>query len=376
MGSTARPTATPTRRRTGRAGGGSPALPFSTGVARAHRPDPLARVPDPGPPPAADDVRVERLPLPPAAGGGALSRYRPAPDGRALPFEWTLNPYRGCEFACGYCYARYTHGFLGLDDPVAFEKRIFVKDDLAPALARDLDRRVAPGHRIALGTATDPYQPAERVHQVTRACLQVMARRAAGGRPLRLSITTKSDLVLRDLDLLRVLARHGSLHVNVSITTLDRRLARLLEPRAPTPERRLRVVRVLAAEGIETGVFLMPVLPGLTDDPGALEHVVARAAECGARYLVHQVAFLREPTRSFWLDRVGRDFPALLERYRRWYAGGAHADGDLRAAVARRVSRSRRRHGLAESPTDAAPPDPQLLLGFAATPVAASHVEV
>jgi len=300
---------------------------------------------------------VTLTPLPVGASAGALSRC----EGGGMPFEWTLNPYRGCEFACGYCYARYTHGYLGLEDPRDFERRIFHKEGLPRALARDLDHRVAKGHRIAIGTATDPYQPAERRLGVTRDCLRVMAR----GSGLRVSITTKSDLVERDLDLLRVLASRGSLHVNFSVTTMDRRLARVLEPRAPSPERRLRALRTLAADGIETGVFLMPVLPGLTDGPGALEEVASEAAAAGARYVVHQVVFLREPTRSFWMGLLREKYPALVARYGRWFAGGAHIDDALRAGVARRVARVRRRLRLADGPSDRAPPDPQLTLGFA-----------
>jgi DNA repair photolyase len=130
------------------------------------------------------------------------------------------------------------------------------------------------------------------------------------------------------------------------------------------PTRRLRAVRALAAEGIETGVFLMPVLPGLTDGPRMLEDVGEAASAAGARYLRHQVVFLREPTRSFWLARLGERWPALVGRYRRWFAGGVRADPDLLAAVARRVTRIRRRYGLADGPTDRAPADPQLALPF------------
>jgi DNA repair photolyase len=295
-----------------------------------------------------------------ATGGGDRAKPLPFDRAKPLPFEWTLNPYRGCEIACGYCYARYTHGFLGLDDPLDFERRIFGKEDLPRLLARDLERRVAPGQRIAVGTATDPWQPVEREKEITRGCLRVFARH----RGLRLSFTTKSDLVLRDLDLLRVVARRSSLHVNLTVTTLDRRLARALEPRAPTPPRRLQAVRALAAEGIETGVFLMPVLPGLTDGPGMIEDLAAAAAAAGARYLCHQVVFLREPTRTFWRDQLRARWPALVPRYARWFAGGAYAGEDLREAVARRVARARRRHGLAGGPSDRAPADPQLSLAF------------
>lgn len=332
---------------------------FGPDAGAAGRPPRVAAVPGPAPDPGATRPSYEVLP--PAPGGGALSRCSPCGDGRRLPFEWTLNPFRGCEFACGYCYARYTHRYLGMEDPRDFERRILVKEGLPRLLERDLAERVAPGHRIALGTATDPYQPAERSAEATRGCLRVFARHAG----LRLSITTKSDLVLRDLDLLRVIARRSSLHVNVTVTTLDRRLARGIEPGAPTPARRLAAVRALAAEGIESGVFLMPVLPGLTDDRRAVRELCRAAAASGARYLCHQVVFLREPTRSVWMGVLRARFPALLSRYERWFGRGGTCDEEIRRAVARRVSRARSDAGLADGPTDRAPADPQLTLAFA-----------
>ena len=321
--------------------------------------------------------RLPPAPLPSSATAGALSRcaargpvHVGAGSDRAgtsktepLPFEWTLNPYRGCEFACGYCFARATHWYLGFDDPGDFERRIFWKEDMARALSRDMERRVAPGQRIAIGTATDPYQPLERRKEITRSCLRVFARRAAAGdHGLRLSITTKSDLVLRDLDLLRVIAASNSLHVNLSLSTLDPDLARDLEPGAPSPQKRLHVLRTLAAEGIETGVFLMPVIPGLTDAPGAVEDAAAAAAAHGAGYLVHQCLFLREPVRSWWLERLRKIRPALVARHEEWYRERTHAGVDYRRSLALRVARARRAAGLADGPSDRAPADPQLTL--------------
>jgi len=314
---------------------------------------PPERAAGPAPPP---ERGVTVAAIAPAPTGSALSRYDPR--GGRLPFEWSLNPYRGCEIGCGYCYARYTHRYLGHDDPADFERRIYAKEDLPRLLARDLERRVARGQRIAVGTVTDPYQPAERTREITRACLRVFARHAG----LRISITTKSDLVLRDLDLLRVLAKRGSLHVNLSLTTVDRRLARALEPRAATPGRRLAAIRALAAEGIEAGVFLMPVLPGLTDDPASLDALGRSAAAAGARYLCHQVVFQSEPTKSHWREFLRARFPALAPRYDAWFARGAYAEDDLREAIARRVARVRRVHRLADAPADTAPADPQLTL--------------
>ena len=181
-----------------------------------------------------------------------------------MPFAWTINPYRGCEFGCVYCYARYTHEFLELRDPMDFERRIFVKRKAAEVLERTLARTPIGLDSIAIGTATDPYQPAERTFGLTRSMLEVFAR--VGG--IRLSITTKSNLVVRDLDLLKKIAERSEISVNFSLITMNRRLQRVLEPRAPRPELRLRALRELAAEGIRCNVLMMPMIPGLTDATG------------------------------------------------------------------------------------------------------------
>src|ERR1700694_395507 len=161
-------------------------------------------------------------------------------DSNRVPFEWTINPYRGCEFACKYCYARYTHEYMELDGS-EFEQKIFVKQDAAPLLAQEMSRKYSyesktseyqEAEHIAIGTATDPYQPAEREYGVTRACLKELAKREG----ISVSITTKSNQVTRDIDILKEIAAKSELHVNITITTLKARLARLLEPRAPRPD--------------------------------------------------------------------------------------------------------------------------------------------
>src|SRR6267154_5661965 len=158
-------------------------------------------------------------------------------DSKRVPFEWTINPYRGCEFACKYCYARYTHEYMELDGS-EFERKIYLKKDAAPLLAYDISRKYSyasersggerPDH-IAIGTATDPYQPAEREHGVTRACLEELAKREG----LSISVITKSNQIVRDIDLFKKIAERSELSLNITITTLRPKLARLLEPRAP-----------------------------------------------------------------------------------------------------------------------------------------------
>jgi DNA repair photolyase len=181
---------------------------------------------------------------------------------RGLPFTWTINPYRGCEFACRYCYARYTHEFMEMRNGADFEQKIYVKQHAADLLRHEL-RRVKPAEAIALGTATDPYQPAERRYEITRGILEEFARH----RGFEVGIVTKSNLVVRDLDLLQKVAENNRLSINVTVTTLSTDLARILEPRAPRPDLRLDAVRQLSEAGFDVGVSCSPVLPGITDSP-------------------------------------------------------------------------------------------------------------
>ena len=168
-----------------------------------------------------------------------------------VPFTWTINPYRGCEFACKYCYARYTHEFMEMRDGVDFERKIYVKQQAAWLLRQDL-KKVKRGEEIAIGTATDPYQPAEKRFEVTRGILEELALHHG----LEIGIVTKSDLILRDVDLLRRVAEHNSLFVNITITTMNAELARILEPRAPRPDLRMKAVRELNAAGVNAGCHL------------------------------------------------------------------------------------------------------------------------
>src|ERR1700726_4704899 len=188
---------------------------------------------------------------------------------RQMPFTWTINPSRGCEFGCRYCYARYTHEFMEMRDGMEFEQKIYVKQHAARLLRHEL-RRVKQDEAIALGTATDPYQPAERRYEVTRGILEEFALH----RGFELGIVTKSNLIVRDLDLLKEVAKANRLSVHVTITTLDIELARILEPRAPRPDLRLDAVRALAHAGLRVGVSCSPVAPGITDAPADLEALI------------------------------------------------------------------------------------------------------
>ncbi len=266
-------------------------------------------------------------------------------DSARVPFPWTINPYRGCEFGCRYCYARYTHEFMEIEGG-EFERKIYVKRDAAGALERDLGTRHRPGEHIAIGTATDPYQPAERDFGVTRALLERLAEREG----LSLSLTTKSDQVTRDLELFRRIAARSTLEINITVTTVRTRLARLLEPRAPRPDLRLAALRRLREAGISAGVFAMPLLPGLTDAEDDLDRLAKAAREAGAQWLGASVLFLMPSALKEFVPFIEKRFPRLHERYRRWYVERSGPPESYREEIRERVARMRRKYGLGAGP--------------------------
>jgi len=235
---------------------------------------------------------------------------------RALPFTWTINPYRGCEFACKYCYARYTHEFMEMRDGIDFEQKIYVKQHAAGLLRHEL-HKVKPKEAISLGAATDPYQPAERRYEVTRGILEEFSRH----RGFELGIITKSNLVVRDIDLLTEIAKKNLLSVHVTITTLNTELARILEPRAPRPDLRVDAVRALALAGLRVGLSCSPVLPGITDSPDDLESLVRTASEAGADYVFANPLFLKPCSAAVFIPFLETNFPDLAANYRERYRG-------------------------------------------------------
>ena len=300
---------------------------------------------EPEAPPVVDPVSDgRRLDLEGLPTRSALVRQKPTRGGRW--FDWSANPYRGCEFGCGYCYARYSHEYLGHTESDAFERTIYVKQGFVEALRRDLLKRVKPGEHIAFGTATDPYQPIERRENVMRRTLRALLQTEG----LRVSITTKSTLVARDAQLLARLSERHAVHVNFSITTSDTRLARFLEPRAPDPAKRLEALTTLRRHGVEAGVFLMPLLPGVTDADADLEHLLEAAAGAGARWLGCQVVFLREPSRSHFLRQLKLSYPRVAARYAWWTKVNARLPHDVRNEAVGRVRRLAVKHGLSSQP--------------------------
>jgi DNA repair photolyase len=261
-----------------------------------------------------------------------------------MPFTWTINPYRGCEFACKYCYARYTHEFMEMRDGVDFERKIYVKEHAADLLRQEL-RHVKSGEEIAIGTATDPYQPAERRYEVTRAILEELARH----RGLEVGIVSKSNLILRDLDVLEALAEHNQLFVNLTVTTVNTDFARILEPRAPRPDLRLDAVRMLTAAGVNAGIICAPVVPGITDSPGDLEALVRAAAQVGAKYIYANPLFLKPCSAAVFLPFLEQQFPHLVRTYRERFDSHAFLPQAYRKRISQLMARLREKYQISNT---------------------------
>ena len=263
---------------------------------------------------------------------------------RQMPFQWTINPYRGCEIGCKYCYARYTHEFMGMSDGLLFERKIYSKQEAATILRQELSR-----HRdgaIAIGTSTDPYQPAERRFGTTRSILEVFTEQQ--GRSL--SITTKSDLVTRDIDLLKKIHEHNELSINVTVTTTDTALARKLEPFAPRPDLRLKAVAFLASADIHVGVFASPIMPLLTDSIANLDAIASEAVRSGARYFGGGTLFLMPSAQEQFFPFLDEHYPSLAERYKTRYGREPYLRGDYEKWIRARVRKIRRAHRLDSRP--------------------------
>ena len=251
---------------------------------------------DEAPEPLKTEVTVERP--------RTIITRNDSPD---ISFDQSINPYRGCEHGCFYCYARPTHAYQGLSAGLDFESRLFVKDGAAALLERELANPKYRPKVIALGANTDAYQPIERQYRVTRSVLEVLAK---ARHPV--GIVTKSNLVLRDLDLLTSMAADGLVKVFVSVTTVDRGLARRMEPRAPTPERRLEAIEKLAAAGVPVGVMAAPIIPAVND--GEIEAILTRAYAAGAREAGYVALRLPLELRESFREWLAVNFPDKLKR--------------------------------------------------------------
>jgi DNA repair photolyase len=267
---------------------------------------------------------------------------------------WSLNPYVGCEFGCSYCYARYAHRYVvergsakGTLGPAAwddetFERQIFVKV-AAPEIAALAARpsRLG-GHTIVIGTATDPYQPAERTYRITRRVLE----RLAQVHGLSVGIITKSPLVARDVDVLQRLAERSRVTVLISLTSVDALLVRKLEVRSPLPAVRLGALEKLVRAGLHAGVLIAPVLPGVTDDVPHLEALMRAAKDAGAAFARADPLRLYPPIKRRFLGVVEQEFPALLAKYERAFDSRGFVTKEYSAALKRRVARLRKKVGF------------------------------
>jgi DNA repair photolyase len=260
---------------------------------------------------------------------------------KGMPFKWSLNPYMGCVHRCTFCYVRAFE--LRADRPAddRYGRSIRVKTNVAEVLRRELARDSWQGEAVAIGAATDPYQPAEGRYRLTRACLGELA---AAHNPF--SLITRGPLVVRDADVLAEAASRAKVSVTFSVPTLDERVWSTTEPGTAPPRQRLRAARVLVEAGIDVGIGLAPILPGLSDRPDQLAEVVRAAREAGVSGVWANLLYLRPGTREHFLESLARDWPEELERYERLYAGRAYLPESATKPVRERVRTLAQEAGL------------------------------
>lgn len=267
-----------------------------------------------------------------------------------MPFAWSLNPYTGCVHQCTFCYVRGFELRAGRPADGRYGTRVRVKTNLVEVLRRELWRRSWRGEDIAIGTATDPYQPAEGRYRLTRGSLEALAECA---NPF--SIITRGPLIVRDVDVLAAAAAVAEVTVNVSVPTLDERVWRTTEPGTAPPQQRLRAVSKLAKAGIRVGIGMAPILPGISDDPVLLRAVVRAARAAGATHLWWNVLNLRPGTREHFLENLARDWPEELDRYRRLYSGRAYLGEEQTASLSATMAELRSRWVWEPRPRAAVP---------------------
>ena len=237
-------------------------------------------------------------------------------SGDALPFRWTINPYRGCQHACVYCFARGTHAYLGMDTGRDFDTRISVKVNAPEVLRQELRSPNWRGQLIALGTACDPYEPAEQKYQLTRRILEALRD---FHNPV--SITTKGTLITRDLEILQELSGNAFCSVNFSLGTLDEKVWKLTEPQTPHPKKRLQAMEKLVRAGVRAGILMAPIIPGLSDTPEGLEAVVRAASDHGARFVAPNILHLKPGSREWFMPFIREAYPHLNPLYAHLYKG-------------------------------------------------------
>jgi DNA repair photolyase len=281
----------------------------------------------------------------------ALNRV---PDASRVPFQWTVNPYRGCTHSCHYCFARAYHTYIDLGVGDDFSSKIVVKTNVAEVLRRELAAPRWEGETVAMGTATDPYQHCEGRYRLTRGVIEALADFA---NPL--SLLTKSTMILRDLDVFLRLNEVAPLSVSMSIGTLDEDVRRVVEPGTPPGRRRLEILARFAEAGIRTGALVAPIMPGLTDDEENLDEVLAACAEAGIAWASGIVLHVRPAIREHFMPWMKQTYPWLYPRYVELYGNRAYAPKSYQEEISERLARLRLRHGIGSTSGGRAHPPPR-----------------
>lgn len=281
---------------------------------------------------------------------------------KGMPFRWTLNPYMGCVHRCTYCYVRAYEKRADRPSDDRYGRSIRVKTNVAEVLRFELHKRSWRHETVVIGAATDPYQPAEGQYRLTRACIETLS---AARNPL--GMITRGPMIVRDIDVLQEAASRADLAINVSIPTLDADVWARTEPGTAPPRQRLRAVKMLVDAGIRVNVAMAPLLPGISDSREQIEAVVKAAREAGATNLWANVLFLRNGTREHFFNQLARDWPHLLDEYRRLYKTDAYLSDAVKAPALTRVAELRSAYQISDRREYAIrpPPAPEQLALFA-----------
>ena len=269
---------------------------------------------------------------------------------KGMPFDWSLNPYVGCPHACRYCFARaYNARYRDRDVGDAFDKNVEIKSNFVERLRVDLGRN--PQGSVAIGTATDPYQPIEGKYQLTRRCLEALV-----DHPMPTSIVTKGPLVVRDIDVLQKLDEKTEVTVYFSVPCVDEEIVRKTEPSTAPPRQRLRALRMLREAGLDAAVLCMPVLPGISDSEESLDAAARAASEAGATAFRHRPLKIDAEIQQYYYDFLATEFPVMVPRYAALYRGGAYPTKDYERELEERIRRVRARYEFRERPARPARP--------------------